>query len=174
MQNYRVNPYRPSRLRLGIMIISLGMLTSIFSVVTMVVIVTERLAYPDGYADPFTELAGIQLGQPIESLNAYACEANDQSYRNSRFYTCSFDLQSAHFKRVVVGTYDRQITSITLTPHNLWVYDLIQRWGQPDHIRHDPAAYVLLWDEGVMAFTTSSQQKFTRRLAVKTLTLSVH
>lgn len=157
---------QPSALGQGVLLLALGL-----SLSTAVVVGLGRVIYSDGYVDPFQAFEQVMPGQPAAALDAYPCDFH-QPYLGGRNYTCVLYPTTGRFHRVLVGVDQHEIVGVTFSPDDIWVFDLIQRWGPPDHIRRDPVTYFLHWDEGVIAITHATRRRFSPQLKVKIVTVS--
>jgi hypothetical protein len=124
-------------------------MTLIFLAAQVAALAGSRLAYPEDYADPFAPYEAIMPGQLV-APGDYACDppASDLSNQSVR---CELRADSSHFGSVSATILGRRFIQISFRGHDLYIGDVVSRWGRPDMIsRTDQYFYVLWNNRGLM------------------------
>jgi hypothetical protein len=124
-----------------------------FFEIQMTIIAANALARPVGFADPFAAHEAIAPGQSASGLAQYGCDLQSDMWVRGGSTTCRADGQVNGLMLVSANSNNRQdIHQLSFRASNVYVGNLVERWGYPDSVKIRNGLYYASWDEGVTAY----------------------
>ena len=100
-----------------------------------------------GYSDPFTPYEAM-MPEQLVTTQGQLCEPQIvPGYVDT--ISCEVDPIDGHFNLVIANISNGRFVHIAFSANNLYIGDIVRRWGRPDKVVKDYLHYYLLWDNGL-------------------------